>query len=48
MIEYLTIDQVIELHDEMLKRYGGLPGIRDTRRSTFFCLTFPDIPVDLL
>jgi len=29
MIEYLTIEQVIELHDEMLKRYGGLAGIRD-------------------
>ena len=29
MIEYLTIEQAIELHDEMLKRYGGLPGIRD-------------------
>lgn len=29
MIEYLTIEQVIELHDDMLKRYGGLPGIRD-------------------
>ena len=29
MSEYLTIEQVIELHDEMLKRYGGLPGIRD-------------------
>jgi len=29
MIEYLSIEQVIELHDEMLKRYGGLPGIRD-------------------
>jgi prophage maintenance system killer protein len=29
VIEYLTIKQVIELHDEMLKRYGGLPGIRD-------------------
>jgi death-on-curing protein len=29
MIEYLTIEQVIELHDEMLKRYGGLHGIRD-------------------
>jgi len=29
MIEYLTIEQVIKLHDEMLKRYGGLPGIRD-------------------
>lgn len=29
MIEYLTIEQVIELHDEMLKRYGGLSGIRD-------------------
>ncbi len=29
MIEYLIIDQIIEIHDEMLKRYGGLPGIRD-------------------
>ncbi len=29
MIEYLTIEQVIELHDEMLKRYGGLPGVRN-------------------
>lgn len=29
MIEYLTIEQVIELHNEMLNRYGGLPGIRD-------------------
>lgn len=29
MIEYLTIEQVIELHDELLRRYGGLPGIRD-------------------
>lgn len=29
MIEYLTIEQVIELHDDLLKRYGGLPGIRD-------------------
>lgn len=29
MIEYLTVEQVIELHDELLKRYGGLAGIRD-------------------
>ncbi len=29
MIEYLTVEQVIELHDEMIKRYGGLAGIRD-------------------
>lgn len=29
MIEYLTIDQVIEIHDEMITRYGGLPGIRN-------------------
>lgn len=29
MIEYLTPEQVIELHDELLERYGGLPGIRD-------------------
>lgn len=29
MIQYLTVEQVIELHNEMLKRYGGFPGIRD-------------------
>jgi len=29
MIEFLTVDQVIEIHDEMLRRYGGLEGIRD-------------------
>lgn len=29
MIEYLAIEQVIELHDEMIRRYGGLQGIRD-------------------
>lgn len=29
MISYLTIEQVIEIHDEMVTRYGGLPGIRD-------------------
>lgn len=29
MIEFLTIEEVIELHDELLKRYGGLSGIRD-------------------
>ena len=29
MTEFLTVDQVIEIHDEMLRRYGGLAGIRD-------------------
>jgi len=29
MIEYLTVEQVIEIHDEMINRYGGLQGIRD-------------------
>lgn len=29
MTEFLTVDQVIEIHDEMLRRYGGLEGIRD-------------------
>lgn len=28
MINFLTVDQVIELHDFLLQ-YGGLPGIRD-------------------
>lgn len=29
MIEYLTVEQIIEIHDEMLKKFGGLPGFRD-------------------
>ena len=29
MIEYLTLDQVLEIHTEMLRLYGGFPGIRD-------------------
>ena len=29
MIEYLTVEQVIVIHEEMLKKYGGLPGFRD-------------------
>jgi len=29
MIKYLTCDQVVEIHDEMIKKFGGLPGLRD-------------------
>ena len=29
MTKFLTIDQVIQLHDVFLKEYGGLAGIRD-------------------
>lgn len=28
MIEYLTVEEVIEMHDAFLKAFGGLPGIR--------------------
>lgn len=28
-MKYLTVDQVIALHDSILKSFGGLPGIRD-------------------
>jgi death on curing protein len=28
--KYLTADQVIIFHDILLKKFGGLPGIRDT------------------
>lgn len=28
-IKFLTIDQVIEIHDTFLQIYGGLAGIRD-------------------
>lgn len=26
---FLTIDQVIEIHDTLLEEYEGMPGIRD-------------------
>lgn len=29
MTKYLTVGQVIRFHDELLHRFGGLPGIRD-------------------
>ena len=29
MIKYLTVDEVIEIHNVMIARYGGLPGLRD-------------------
>lgn len=29
MIKYLTYQQVISIHDDLLKNFGGLPGIRD-------------------
>ena len=28
-MKYLTLEQVIELHDEAISSFGGLPGIRD-------------------
>ena len=28
-MKFLTVDQVIEIHDAFLEDYGGLPGIRD-------------------
>jgi len=29
MTIYLTVEQVIAIHDEMLRKFGGLSGIRD-------------------
>ena len=29
MIEYLTVEEVISIHDMMIERYGDLHGIRD-------------------
>lgn len=29
MIKFLTVEQVIEIHDALLEDHGGLPGIRD-------------------
>ena len=28
---FLTLDEVIEIHRDMIERYGGSPGIRDQR-----------------
>lgn len=30
MIKYLTLEQVIRLHDALVEQFGGLKGIRDT------------------
>jgi death-on-curing protein len=29
MIKYITLEQILELHDTLIFRYGGLSGIRD-------------------
>lgn len=29
MIKYLTADQVLAIHDQLITRFGGLPGLRD-------------------
>ena len=29
MTKYLTVDQVIGFHDDLLRQFGGLKGIRD-------------------
>ncbi len=29
MIEYLSVEEVIAMHDAFLQEFGGLPGIRD-------------------
>lgn len=29
MIEYLSVEEVITMHDAFLQEFGGLPGIRD-------------------
>jgi len=28
-IEFLTLEDVLALHDELIQRYGGTPGLRD-------------------
>ncbi len=28
-MEYLTVSEIIEIHDEIIKRYGGSRGVRD-------------------
>lgn len=40
MTKYLTIDEVISIHDDLLKEHGGLWGIRD-RGSLESCVEMP-------
>ena len=28
-MRYLSLDEVLFIHDEMIRRYGGRPGLRD-------------------
>ena len=30
MIKYLTLEQVLKLHDAVVEKFGGLSGIRDS------------------
>lgn len=30
MIKYLTLEEVLEMHDVFIEKFGGLQGIRDT------------------
>jgi death-on-curing protein len=34
MIDYLTVTEVLAIHDDQIARYGGAIGIRDSYGST--------------
>ncbi len=40
MIKYLTIEQVLKLHDAVIEKFGGLTGIRDSNLF-FSCIESP-------
>ena len=53
-VEYLTVEQIIELHDRAIREFGGLPGLRSRellesavfapRHSAFGDDAYPTVP----
>ncbi len=37
-MEYITVTEIIEIHDEIIKKYGGTRGIRDEGDIAITCL----------
>lgn len=44
MIKYLTIEQILKLHDAVVEKFGGLSGIRDPNL-LFSCIEGPKMTI---
>jgi death-on-curing protein len=44
MIKYLTLEEVLEMHDAFIEKFGGLKGVRDVN----LLLSAIEIPMELL